>query len=201
MIKNLVFDFGQVLIAWNPRYLYAPYFGDEAKTAFFLTQVCNSDFNNSLDLGIPYEKVLSDKNAEFPEYEKAIQMYYDRWHEMVPGEIPGMKALLDRLRAKGHTLYGLTNFSSVKLAEARARFDIFQRIDHTVVSAEEHLVKPDPRFFRLLLDRYGLKAEETFFTDDNADNIAAARRLGLEGFVFTTADALEERLHSLIGAF
>ena len=78
--------------------------------------------------------------------------------------------------------------------EARQRFGILQLIDRYVVSGAEGLVKPDPRLFRVLLNRYGLQAEECTFIDDNPDNVAAARALGMEGIVFCSAEDLRKQL-------
>jgi 2-haloacid dehalogenase len=78
--------------------------------------------------------------------------------------------------------------------EAREHFGILQLIDRYVVSGAEGLVKPDPRLFHVLLDRYGLKAEECTFVDDNPDNVAAARALGMEGIVFHGAGDLRKQL-------
>ena len=78
--------------------------------------------------------------------------------------------------------------------EARAHFGILQMIDRYVVSGAEGLVKPDPRLFQVLLDRYGLKAVECLFVDDNPDNVAAAERIGMEGIVFKGAEGLRKTL-------
>jgi 2-haloacid dehalogenase len=79
--------------------------------------------------------------------------------------------------------------------EAREHFTILQLIDRYVVSGQERLVKPDERLFRVLLDRYGLKAKECTFVDDNPDNVAAACRMGMEGIVFNGADDLRIKLN------
>ena len=67
---------------------------------------------------------------------------------------------------------------------------IFDRMDGIVVSGHEKISKPDERIYRLLLDRYGLKAEESVFIDDRPANIEAARRVGMQGIVYTGMDAL-----------
>ena len=67
-------------------------------------------------------------------------------------------------------------------------------IDRYVVSGAEGLVKPDHRLFRVLLERYNLKAEDCIFIDDNPDNVAAAKDLGITGIVFTGAEELRKQL-------
>ena len=105
-----------------------------------------------------------------------------------------MREVIDELKAKDYEIYGLTNWSMETFPEARARFDILQMIDRYVVSGAEGYVKPDPRLFQVLLDRYGLKAEECTFIDDNPDNVAAATRMGMQGIVFTGANELRKQL-------
>ncbi len=102
--------------------------------------------------------------------------------------------MINELKAKGYEIYGLTNWSMETFPSAREQFGILQMIDRYVVSGAEGLVKPDPRLFQVLLDRYNLKAGECTFIDDNPDNVAAAKALGMEGIVFTGAEKLRSQL-------
>jgi len=113
---------------------------------------------------------------------------------MLTDEVPGMREVISELRNRNYGIYGLTNWSMETFPEARERFGILQMIDRYVVSGAEGLVKPDPRLFQVLLDRYGLKAEECAFVDDNPDNVAAASAMGMEGILFTGAEDLRKRL-------
>ena len=113
---------------------------------------------------------------------------------MLTDEVPGMREVIVELRGKNYELYGLTNWSMETFPEAREHFGILQMIDRYVVSGAEGLVKPDPRLFQVLLDRYGLCAEECIFIDDNPDNVAAARNMGMRGIVFTNAESLRKEL-------
>ena len=113
---------------------------------------------------------------------------------MLTDEVPGMREVINKLKDNGCEIYGLTNWSMETFPEAREHFGILQMIDRYVVSGAEGLVKPDHRLFRVLLDRYSLKAEECTFIDDNPDNVAAAKALGMDGIVFTGAEDLCRRL-------
>ena len=66
MIKNIVFDYGAVLIDWNPHYLYDPYFGDRQKADWFLGNICTFEWNMTLDGGRPFHEACLEKAAEFP---------------------------------------------------------------------------------------------------------------------------------------
>lgn len=192
--KNIIFDFGNVLVQWHPELIYGEYFGDEAKAWWFLRHVADNEWRGRIDAGESTAACIEELKAKQPEYAEAIELYRSRWREMLTDEVPGMREVINDLRNRGHEIYGLTNWSMETFPAARERFGILQMIDRYVVSGAEGLVKPDARLFRVLLDRYHLQAEECVFVDDNPDNVAAANALGMEGIVFTGADSLRKHL-------
>ena len=193
-MKNVIFDFGNVLVQWHPEKVYAEHFGDEARAWWFLRHVCDAAWRNRIDAGESTAACIEELKAKQPEYAEAIELYRSRWREMLTDEVPGMREVINDLRNRGHEIYGLTNWSMETFPAARERFGILQMIDRYVVSGAEGLVKPDARLFRVLLDRYHLQAEECVFVDDNPDNVAAANALGMEGIVFAGADSLRKYL-------
>ena len=193
-MHNIIFDFGNVLVKWEPERVYGEYFGDEAKTWWFLRHVADNDWRLRIDAGESQNACIAELQSKFPEYSEAIAIYRDRWREMLTGEMPGMRQLLHELQTANYHLYGLTNWSMETFPEARERFGILQMIDRYVVSGAEGLVKPDHRLFQVLLDRYGLKATDCTFVDDNAVNVEAARELGMTGIVFSNAENLRKEL-------
>ena len=193
-MKNVIFDFGNVLVQWCPDRVYGEYFGNEARAWWFFRHVIDLDWRQRIDAGESQDKCIAELQAKHPEYKEAIALYRDRWREMLVGEVPGMRELIEELKIQRYEIYGLTNWSMETFPEAREHFGILQMIDRYVVSGAEGLVKPDPRLFQVLLDRYGLKAEECIFIDDNPDNVDAARQLGMEGIVFQGAEDLKEKL-------
>ena len=194
MTKNIIFDFGNVLVQWHPEVVYGEYFGDEAKAWWFLRHVADMDFRQRIDAGESMEDCIREKQAQYPEYEQAVELYRSKWREMLTDEVPGMREVISELRVRNYEIFGLTNWSMETFPEARAHFGILQMIDRYVVSGAEGLVKPDPRLFQVLLDRYGLKAEECTFVDDNPDNVAAAKGMGMQGILFTNAETLRKEL-------
>lgn len=193
-MKNVIFDFGNVLVQWHPEKVYAEHFGDEARAWWFLRHVCDAAWRNRIDAGESTAACIEELKAKQPEYAEAIELYRSRWREMLTDEVPGMREVINDLRNRGHEIYGLTNWSMETFPAARERFGILQMIDRYVVSGAEGFIKPDARLFRVLLDRYHLKAEECVFVDDNPDNVAAAKALGMESIVFTGADSLRKHL-------
>ena len=198
MIKHLIFDFGAVLVDWNPYYLYDPYFGDHARAEDFLQTIHAFDWNAQVDAGRPSAEITEETVARFPQWEKEIRMFYGRWIEMMGGPIPGMEALVREYKARGYGVWGLTNWSNEFFPLVRDRYPVFQVLDGYVVSGVEKIIKPDARLYRILLDRFGLKAEECVFIDDNAANVAGAEAVGIHGIVFHDASQLRTDLDALL---
>lgn len=192
-MKNVIFDFGNVLVKWEPEKIYTEHFGDEAKAWWFLRHVVDLDWRQRIDAGESQELCIRQLQAQHPDYSEAIEVYRSHWREMLTGEMPGMREVVLELKQKT-AVYGLTNWSMETFPEARERFGILQLIDRYVVSGAEHLVKPDPRLFQVLLDRYSLQAKDCIFIDDNPANVEAACRMGMEGIVFEGAEKLRKQL-------
>ena len=185
MIRNVIFDYGNVLIDWNPAYLFLPYFdGDQDRCRFFTDKVCNREWFTRMDRGEDMDKCVAELQASYPQYADAVAMFRDRWFEMCNGEIPGMLELIQDLEARGVGVYGLTNWPAETFAEARRRFKTMGSIDKYVVSSAVHLAKPDPAIYTLLLSKYNLNASECVFIDDRKDNVDAAISLGMSGIVY-----------------
>lgn len=195
-IKNIVFDFGGVLIDWNPTYLYKKVFDKEDEMNHFLDNVCRYDWNLNQDAGYPIAKATLEKQQEFPKYKNEIAMYYGRWDEMLGGTFDKNTKLVKPLKEK-YNIYGLTNWSAETLPIAMDRYEFFKYLDGIVVSGDEKLIKPDSRIFNVLLDRYNIKAEESLFIDDNADNIDAAIALGFNTLHYTDGVDIEKALKEM----
>ncbi len=198
-IKNIVFDFGGVLVDWNPRYLYDKYFGDAEQSQWFLDNICLYSWNLQMDGGKPFADGVKELQAEHPEWAEAIAIYHTRWVEMMGGEVAGTADVLRSAKAAGYKIYGLTNWSAETFPMIRDTYPVFQEFDGIVVSGEEHLLKPDAAIYRCLLERYALRAEESLFIDDNRDNVAAARAIGMEAVLFENAEQLAQVLEQQFG--
>jgi len=194
MTKILVFDLGGVLIDWNPRYLYRKLIDDEADIDFFLSEVCNSKWNLKQDAGRALAEATAERIALFPEKKSLIEAFYDRWEEMLGGEIGESVEILRELKNQGESIYALTNWSGETFPIAEERFDFLQWFDGTLVSGVEKMAKPDPAIFHLLLKRYELQAEGCLFIDDSKTNIEAAARIGFETHHFKSAAGLRQEL-------
>jgi haloacid dehalogenase superfamily, subfamily IA, variant 3 with third motif having DD or ED/haloacid dehalogenase superfamily, subfamily IA, variant 1 with third motif having Dx(3-4)D or Dx(3-4)E len=202
MIKNVIFDYGNVLIDWNPAYLFLPVFGgDKEKCRFFTDNVCNREWFTRMDRGESMDVCVAELQTRYPQYADAVAMFRDRWFEMCHGELPGMFELIQDLKSKGVGVYGLTNWPAETFTEARRRFRTLASIDNYVVSSSVKLAKPEPAIYQLLLSKYNLNPEECVFIDDRKDNVDAAKALGMSGIVYPgSAKDLASILYPLLGA-
>lgn len=196
-ISTVVFDVGNVLIRWDPRFLYRRLIPDEAQMERFLAEVCTSDWNLEQDRGRSWADAVAERVALHPEHEALIRAYDRDWHQMVPGVVDGSVAILEELEELGVPLYAITNFSTEKYAEALDRFPFLGRFRDTVVSAHERLLKPDPAIYRLLADRNGFDLRTAVFIDDAEKNVRGAEAVGMAGILFTDPADLRLRLRDL----
>ncbi|WP_370898136.1 HAD family hydrolase [Chryseobacterium gossypii] len=197
-IKNIIFDFGGVLMDWNPRYFFKDYFNDDERMEYFLTHIAQTEWNEEQDRGRSLSEGTEIQVRKFPEWEKEIRAYYDNWTVMLKSDIPHNVEVLRKLGNTSYELFGLTNWSEETFPYALENYDFFQLFNgKIVVSGTEKLIKPDPRIWQVLLERYDLRAQESVFIDDNYRNIEMARSLGFNTVHVKPETDLEEELIGL----
>lgn len=197
MIKNVIFDFGCVLVYWSQHNLYDTHFGSKEKTDWFVDNICTWDWNNQTDLGKSFAESVAEKVAEYPEWETEIRMYWERWEDMLNGEVPGMKEWICELKNAGYKVYGLSNWSHETFPMVKDKYEAFSMMDGIVMSGEELIAKPDLRIYKILLERYGLKAKECVFIDDRKENIIAGEQVGIRGIIFEDCEQVKQAFHVL----
>lgn len=197
----VVFDIGNVIVRWHPRYLYRHLIADPDELEWFVTTVVTPEWHFQHDAGVPMEETIPALAARFPEHEALIRAYKPRWLETIDGAIDGTVALMDALAAQGVPLYGISNFSAEVWPPFVAAYPVITLMRDVIVSGQVGLVKPDPKIYALALERFGLAADTALFVDDRDENIAAARAHGFIGHLFTTPDGLAAclRNHQLLG--
>jgi len=193
-IKNIIFDFGGVLMDWNPRYFFKDYFNDNEKMEYFLESIAQDEWNVEQDRGRSLAEGTEIQVKKFPEWEKEIRAFYDNWTVMLKSEIPQNVEVLRKLKNTDYHLFGLTNWSEETFPYALENYDFFQIFEgKIVVSGTEKLIKPDPEIWHVLLKRYNIKADESVFIDDNPKNIEMAQSLGfITVQVFPDTDLTKE---------
>jgi 2-haloacid dehalogenase len=197
-IQAIVFDFGGVLLDWNPHNLFSRYFsGNTEAIDQFLAEIKFSEWNAQLDKGSPFAEGVATLSAQYPQHSHLIRAFHENWEESVVGEVPGTVGVLKKLKRKGFPLYGLSNWSAEKFAIVRRKYTFFDLLDAMVISGQVKLIKPDPAIFHLLLEKIGRPAHECLLIDDSEKNISVAKRLGFATIHFQSAAQLESELQQL----
>jgi 2-haloacid dehalogenase len=192
---TLIFDYGGVLLDWNPRYLYRKLFpNDEPAMERFLEEINFSAWNVQQDAGRPFAEAVAELCARHPGYCDLIRAYDERFLEAVGGAIPGTVEILRRLHLAGFPLYGLSNWPAEKFCLVRPMYAFFDWFQGMVISGEVGVVKPDPRIFHLLLGQVARPAEQCLLIDDSAANITAAASLGFQTIRFQDPTQLAAEL-------
>lgn len=194
-IKNIIFDFGGVLIGWDPKEVFKTIFDTEEEVDWFIDNICTMDWNEQQDAGRPIEEANKFLIEKFPEHKENILAYYDRWEEMLTGSIDGTVKILKRfVDDESFKVVGLTNWSAETFPVAQERYEFLQWFDGIVVSGVEKCKKPEEKIYNILLERYNLKPEESLFIDDNKRNILAGEKLGIRGIHFQSPEQLHQAL-------
>jgi 2-haloacid dehalogenase len=195
-INTIIFDFGGVLVDWNPRYMYQNEFEESSEMEYFLSEVCTDDWNLQQDKGRSLAEATRILQDRFPEHAVKIRLYYDQWEKMIKGDIPQNVALLSKLKEK-YKIYGLTNWSAETFPIVFKRYSFFTLFDGIVISGEEKMIKPDKKIFEIILERYHLEAKNSLFIDDNINNIQAAKEMGFATIHVQEKTDLKRELNTL----
>lgn len=197
-ITAIIFDFGGVLIDWNPRYLYQSYFPNQPQAMEnFLAEIDFSKWNVQQDKGRPFAEGIAELSAQFPHHAPLIQAYFDRWDDSISGPINGTVEILRTLKQKGYPLYGLSNWSAETFPRVRKEFSFLELFDDIVISGVVKINKPDPTIFELLLTKIGHPASQCLLIDDTGANIETANKLGFATIQFTSPEQLITELQKL----
>lgn len=188
MIKNLIFDFGKVLVNHDLHAVLEHYFKEEKEAMERCMAILASpEFTEACDRGIiPLDELIREAQHNNPLCSEALRFFRDNYLAEVT-EIEGMREVLSKLKAKGFKLYGLSNWCS-DVYEVMHKYEIFNLLDGQVISCEGHLVKPEKEIYLRLCERYGLEPAECLFTDDRIENVEGAKSVGMNAVLFTSPE-------------
>lgn len=194
MIKNIIFDIGNVLLEFKPLDYLKRTFNDENIEKLILKEVFGCEEWLHLDRGTLTQdeaiKIITTRN---PNHEVHIKKCMDNWIDILT-PIESTIRILKDLKEKGYKLYLLSNFHSLAFETVYAKYDFFKNFDGGIISYKEKLVKPEAEIYTKLLDTYKLTAEECLFIDDTLVNIEAASKLGIKTLHYKDCDSLEKNL-------
>lgn len=198
MIKNIVFDFGGVLVEYDFMRFFTAVLGSGPQAEYFLQHVFPEHVNAEMDLGLLTPRQIIDRQQRlWPDYTDALETFYRRYTDIFTREPEGMRALMADLKARGYRLLGLSNWSE-KVYEVMDKFDIFKLLDGYLLSKDVHLLKPHADIYHSFLRQFNVRAHECVFIDDKPENIIGARRVGMYGITFTDTPRLIHELEPLL---
>ena len=196
-IDAVIFDLGNVLIPFNPRWLFRKMLPDEAAIEQFFVETGFDAWNAEMDAGRLFADGIAAHSARFPHHQALFEAFFARWDETVGEAIAESVHILHSLKRTGIRTYALTNFSAETYPLAVTRFPFLNEFDGAVVSGRESLVKPNAAIYELLMKRYAVAPACAVFIDDKLENVEAARALGITGIHFTDAALLRQQLCEL----
>lgn len=200
MIKNIVFDIGDVLVKFMPeasvRYIGA----DETEVNDVLAATVGSRWWAELDRGVmDEEEVIGKMIEESPKYKDAIRKFFDDGKELLVEAFDYSEKWIDDMKSRGYRVYLLSNYPrSYFLLHSETRMKFVKNVDGRVVSAFVKSVKPEHEIYKILLDTYNLNPDECVFIDDREDNVEGAVKAGMHGIVFKNFEDANQKLESLL---
>lgn len=184
MIKNIIFDIGNVLISFQPMNYLSSKFNDETTKKTLYNTIFRSKEWLLLDRGTVTEaEAIEIFCTRQPSLEKEIRYVMENWDEM---HIPMKDSieLLNYLKDLGYHIFFLSNYHKKAFKVIFKKFDFIREVDGQVISSDVKLLKPEVQIFDVLLNKYDLKPQECVFVDDSLENIKTADKLGIHGIYF-----------------
>lgn len=189
MIRNIVFDIGNVLIGFDAKAYLRSLFGEE-KARRVGEAVFGSGYWPELDIArLSEERILGLFYSAAPDLHDEIKEAFDRIGECVT-KCGWVVPLIDSLKEKGYGVFFLSNMSEHVINSNPDAFAFTSHMDGGIWSCDVHTIKPGQDIYGLLFSKYGLRPEECLFIDDHAVNIAAGKKLGMKGIVFRDHEQL-----------
>ena len=184
MIKNIVFDLGNVIIRWDPNYIISQYTDNPEIHNELYEKIFASPYWLAFDTGnLTREEVIRNiqKTTSYKYYNIIVDIVY-YWYQHCP-MIDGMESLVKELKEQGHNIYLLSN-TNIHFDEYKDTLPIMKYFDGYYISAIKKLIKPHREIYEDFLKEFNLQAEECIFIDDIKQNIKGAKKVGIDGYQF-----------------
>ncbi len=195
---KFLFDLGGVFFDWNPNHFYKNVLKSIEEREFFLTEICNDQWNFQQDAGRSIAEAELELIPKFPHYEKEIKMYYKNHRKMIRGVFEEAVDILKKLKDKNYECYVLSNWSAEAFAGMTDDYPFLKLFDGLLISGEDKLIKPDHAIYQLARDRFNLNPEETVFIDDKRENIEAAKGLDFKTIHLTDPKNIEKEINQFL---
>ena len=191
--QAVVFDIGNVLIEWNPERYYDSQIGEAERRRLF-AEVDLHGMNEQIDAGGLFRETVYDLADRTPAWAAQIRWWHDRWIDLASPRIDHSLALLRALRRNGMPVFALSNFGIHSFAYAQTQYDFLGEFDRRYISGHMGVTKPSPEIYRRVEEDCGLPPEALLFTDDRAENIAAAQARRWQVHLFEGPQGFARRL-------
>ena len=197
MIKNIIFDIGNVLMPFQYRSFYESFGYEEEVVDRLAKATAQSPDWNELDKGVlSYEEVLERFIRNDPQLEGIIRKVFVDLHGILD-LYDYTESWIRQLKEAGYGVYYLSNFFQKADEDCKDLMGFLELMDGGILSYKDKVTKPDRKIYELLLERYGLKAEECVFLDDTKKNIDGARAVGIQGILFQDREQAVEELRKM----
>lgn len=200
IIKNVVFDVGQVLLEFNWRkFVDELNMSDDIKKKLINATIGSQKHWDEHDRGIlSDEEFISSCIKTEPDIPEEIRYYMENVGKIVK-EFDYSTPLIRALKKMGYRVYILSNYGKTHFKYALEHMSFFDEVDGRVVSYEVGAVKPEQEIFKIFVDKYNLEPSECVFIDDRADNILASVKAGMSGIVFKDIKQVLLELDNILG--
>ena len=194
MIKNIVFDLGNVLLTFKPLQYLKKNYNDDNVIDLLYNEIFKSKEWLDLDRGVITDEQAINKIAlRNPGMEFHINEFFENRINMFD-KIEGTVQILKSIKNNGYKAYYLTNFHLNSFKTVSDRFEFFKEFESGILSADLKLLKPEAEIFHALIDKCGLIASETAFLDDTEENIIMAQKLDFKVIHFKCPEQATEEL-------
>lgn len=184
-IRNVVFDFGGVLVHWNVRSALMSRYSLQTIAEFDSSETFRRA-NAMGDLGEPLDKVVTFVREEGCNlWGDMMQWYIDHFRDAIEGEMPGARQLVADVQAAGCHVYGLSNWSmdTFRLVRDSDALPALHLLEDMVISGDVRQIKPHRDIYETALTRFGIEAGQSAFIDDHEENVEAAEAVGFHGIL------------------
>ena len=198
MIKNIVFDIGNVLAGFVWEDFYRSFGYSEEIFGKLANATVKNPMWNEMDRGaMSDEELLAGFIQNDPSIEKEIRTVFENVKGMVCRYDYAISWIRE-LKEKGYHIYVISNFAHRAHRDCIDALDFLEEVDGAILSYQVKLVKPSPEIYQLLCSKFGLNARECVFIDDVEKNVTAAKAEGMEGIVFHTLEEAKRELEALL---
>ncbi|MHA1987411.1 MAG: HAD family hydrolase [Promethearchaeota archaeon] len=180
MIKNIIFDLGNVLLNFEPEKFLTRFINDELRIKDFVSNVVRNELWLKLDRGIiSLQEAQAEYLGRYPEESTLLLAFFNHWKEMLTPITKNIQ-ILRELKTKEYKIYFLSNFIQEAFDYVQDRYDFFTLADGIVISSEINYVKPEIKIYQHLLEKFNLNPEQCVFIDDIESNLTQAHTLNMK---------------------